>query len=80
MAKKLDIEFIDQGFRDVLLAPGTFDVCEAAGKRIAQDAGEGFSVVRGTKSKVRAHVWVRADTYEARLAEAEYSALSSAVH
>lgn len=79
MAKKLQIEWNNQGFRDVLTSEGAYSVCMKAAEEIASRAGDGFTASRGWKSKVRAHVFVNADTYEAKLEQAENDTLSKAV-
>lgn len=74
------IEFIDQGFRDLLLSGGTKDLISGLASQIASRAGEGFSseVVVGYNGS-RWIAFVHSDDTEAAKEEAENKVLSGAV-
>lgn len=82
MAVKYRIEWVDEGFQQVISSPEVYRVVEDAGCRIADAAGDGFEVkdwhTRGLRYD-RPGVLVVSDTYEAMLAEATEKALSRAV-
>ena len=75
MAKKVRIELISKGWREIVNCPGTQKVCDEIGQRIADEAGDGFEWGGG-----RAGGLVVANTYEAKLSEARFKSLSKAVH
>lgn len=79
-AKIEKIEFIDQGFRDLLLCDGTKDMIVDKAAQIAIRAGEGFSydVVQGYGGS-RWIAFIHSDTKEAAKEEAENKVLSGAV-
>ena len=74
------IEFIDQGFRDLLLCNGTKDMIVNKAGQIATRAGEGFSydVVQGYNG-TRWIAFIHSDTPEAAKEEAENKILSGAI-
>lgn len=78
MSGKMRIDFIDQGFIDVLKSAGLHDLLESEAQAIAGRAGEGFSaeVLLGT---TRYNAVVHSDTIAAAQAEAEYKVLSKSV-
>lgn len=82
MATKVTIELDHDGIRELLLSEPIAAECRKAAEAIAARAGDGFEVV-GPQSLGygggRVGYGVAAETYEARLAEAEDGALSKAV-
>lgn len=80
MTGKMKIEFLNQGFIDVLSCAGTYDMIDSQAQDIAKKAGEGFGkdVVKGY-SNTRWIAFVHAETAEAAKAEAEDKVLSRAV-
>lgn len=82
MAKKVRIELISKGWREIVNCPGTQKVCDEVGQRIADEAGDGFE---WKSQKInwgggRAGGLVVANTYDAKLSEARFKSLSKAVH
>lgn len=89
MAAKVEIQFISEGFAQILVSPGTFGAVQSATNGIQSRAnannsrgGSGFhSVVRTGFSygSNRAMGFVYTTDAKSRLAESEDKALSSAV-
>lgn len=82
MAVKVTIELNHDGIRELLLSEPIAAECRNAAEAIAARAGDGFEVVGPQTLGYgggRAGYGVAAETYEARLAEAEEGALSKAV-
>lgn len=81
MAKKIEIEFISRGFRDILMSNSCQGLVMDAASNIAFKAGDGFeaSTFRGNYGGGRWVGAVNATTYDAMVAEAEDSVLSKAV-
>lgn len=80
MAKKTKIEFIDQGFRDVLGSDGCKTKLEEVASEIANRAGDGFEPhVKYYGPGHRYIGFVNATTYEALKNESENKVLSGAV-
>ena len=79
-AKIEKIEFIDQGFKDLLLCDGTKDIILDKAAQIAVRAGEGFSydILQGYNGS-RWIAFVHSDTKKAAKEEAEYGILSGAI-
>lgn len=80
MAGKITIEFIDQGFKDVMLSEGAKEMIEEKATQIATRAGDGFSydIMKGYYGS-RWIAFVHSDTEEAAKEEAENKVLSGAV-
>lgn len=78
MSGKIEIEFVDQGFIDVLTSDGTYSLLQELAEGIASRAGDGFSaeLLRGT---TRWNAVVHSDDLEAAQREAEDKVLSTAV-
>lgn len=79
---KIELEFIDKGFQQILSSSEVHSVVMGAANTIAARAGEGFEAGSYKTSGLRYDrpaAYVRADTYEARKAEAEDKSLSRAV-
>ena len=82
MATKVKIELLGGGIRDLLCSQPIAAECEKAAEGIASRAGDGFEVkplrMMGFGGG-RVGYAVHAESYEAKLAEAEDKALSKAV-
>lgn len=81
MATKVKMEFISDGFRQILESQGVADVCEQAGQSIAAKAGDGFEYFPAhlNYGGGRTGGFVNATTYEAMLSEAIDKSLTRAV-
>ena len=82
MPTKVRIELLHDGIRKLLLSAPIAAECEKAAKTIAERAGDGFEVLEMREMGFgggRVGYAVSAETYEAKLAEAEDRALSKAV-
>lgn len=82
MATKVKIELNHDGIRELLCSAPIAGECEKAAQGIAARAGDGFVVLPLRQMGYgggRIGYAVHADTYEAKLAEAEDKALSKAV-
>lgn len=76
------IQLLSDGIEQLLNSAPVAAVCGQAAARIAQAAGEGFEVSEMWRANFgggRVAYSVRAETYEAKLAEAEDKALTRAV-
>lgn len=88
MAKQIRLEFISQGFRDILLGEGVKSVVQSATDKIKKNADANIA---GESEGFSANVWkggygggryignVTTTDYESKKAEAEEKALSRAV-
>ena len=72
------LEFHSEAFRALLQSPAVIAALEERGQRIAAAAGDGFGV-RVSVGRNRARVVVMAESREAKIAEAEHKALTSAI-
>ena len=82
MASKVKIELNHDGIRDLLMSQQIADECEKAAEKIAKTAGEGFVVLPAREMGFgggRVGFAVHADSYDAKVAEAEDKTLSKAV-
>ena len=82
MATKIRIELNHDGIRQLLCSSEIAAECEKAAKKISDYAGDGFEVKSRRVVNYgggRVSYGVAAETYEAKLAEAEDKALSVAV-
>lgn len=82
MAAKVRIELDTEGIRRLLCSDAIAAECEKAASAIASAAGDGFEVTPRKSLGYgggRVGCGVAAETYEARLAEAEDKALTKAV-
>lgn len=77
---KMKIEFLNQGFIDVLSSEGTYEEIKAQAEEIARRAGDGFGydIVKGYLN-TRWIAFVHSETPEAAKAEAENKVLSGSV-
>lgn len=80
MTEKIKIEFIDAGFKAILLSDEVYNLVKTSGQTVAARAGDGFS------AKTMKGYWgsrwvsfVSADTAKARREEAEHKVLSRAI-
>lgn len=75
------IEFVSQGFHDILTSQAVADLVDSQGRRIASNAGDGFAYRHriGNYGGGRAIGLVTADTLAARTAEATDKSLTRAV-
>ena len=82
MATKIRIELNHDGIRELLMSDAIAKECEKAAQAIAARAGDGFEVLPMRKQGFgggRIGYAVHAESYEAKLAEAEDKVLSKAV-
>lgn len=82
MGTKVKIELVSSGIKELLSSQPIGNECEAAASKIAQTAGDGFIVLPAKALGFgggRVGYAVKADTYEAKVAEAEEKTLSKAV-
>ena len=83
MATKVRIELNHDGIRELLTSAPIASECEKAAEGIAARAGDGFEVlearINSFKGSPRVGYAVSAETYEAKLAEAEDKVLTKAV-
>ena len=82
MATKIRIELNSDGIRELLMSDAIAKECEKAAQAIASRAGDGFEVLPMRKQSFgggRIGYAVHAESYEAKLAEAEDKVLSKAV-
>lgn len=82
MATKVRIELLSDGIRDLLMSQPIAAECEKAAEEIATRAGDGFEVKplrRMNFGGGRIGYAVHAETYEAKLSEAQDKTLSKAV-
>ena len=75
------IEFVSQGFHDILVSQPVADLVDSTGKRVASRAGDGFGYRHriGNYGGGRVIGLVTADTMEARESEATGKTLTRAV-
>jgi len=82
MATKVRIELRSDGIRNLLTSAAIANECKSAAEDIAARAGDGFEVLPMRQMGFgggRVGYAVSAETYEAKVAEAEDKALSKAV-
>lgn len=82
MATKVRIELVSSGIRDLLKSQAIADECAKAAQRIADAAGDGFEVLPAREMGFgggRVGYAVHAESYDAKVAEAEEKTLSKAV-
>lgn len=76
---KVTVKLNLRGVNAVMKSPGVVDALGAEGRRIAGEAGPGFTSAVDNTHPWLARGWVRTETYAARLAEARHKALTRAV-
>ena len=82
MGTKVRIELVSDGIKALLNSQAMANECEKAATRIANAAGEGFEVMPAKSLGFgggRVGYGVKAESYEAKVAESEDKVLSKAV-
>lgn len=79
MGAKIVIEHISSGWADVFKSAGMQAVVDAAGERIAAEAGEHFSYTPATNNRFTVAGFVSGDA-EGNIEEATDKVLTKAVH
>lgn len=82
MSTKIRVEFLSDGFQQVLNQPGVKDLLDREARGIASRAGDGFKASSGHGNyggSPRPIAVVGSSDYEGRRAEAEDQALSKAL-
>ena len=80
MASKVVVEHNSAGWLEIFLSGEMQAVVDAAGQRIASEAGDGFEYHQPTANRVSVGGYVQSETLEAAEAEAIDKALTKAVH
>ena len=80
MAQKITIEHNGKGWAEIFKSQDMQAVVDAAGERIASEAGEHFGYMPGSKSKYTAGGFVSSDEYTGAYQEATDKVLTKAVH
>ncbi len=80
MAKKITIEHNGEGWIKIFTSPQMQSVVDAAGERIAAEAGEHFGYMAGSNSRFTAGGFVSSDEYTGAYEEATDKVLTKAVH
>ena len=80
MAAKIKIEHNGAGWIEVFTSPAMQAVVDAAGERIAAEAGEHFGYMAGSNNQFTAGGFVSSDEYSGAYAEAVDKVLTKAVH
>lgn len=80
MASKIKIEHNSQGWIDAFTSPGMQSAVDAAGERIASEAGDNFGYMAGSNSRFTAGGFVSAHGIVGSLEEATDKVLTKAVH
>ena len=80
MGAKVKIEHISQGWMDIFKSGDMQTVVDAAGQRIASEAGEHFNYSQGQNNQYTAAGFVSSDEYTGDYQEATDKVLTKAVH
>ena len=80
MAAKVVIEHNGQGWMEIFKSAEMQAVVDAAGERIANEAGEHFNYSQGKNNQFTAAGFVSSDEYSGAYQEATDKVLSRAVH
>lgn len=80
MATKVKIEHIGKGWIEIFTSRNMQAVVDAAGERIAAEAGPHFYYRRGNKNRFTVAGFVCADEYSGAYQEATDKVLTKAVH
>jgi hypothetical protein len=82
MAKKIRIELVSAGFREILCSQEVADLCRDTGEKIAARAGAGFKYdpMMLNYGGGRQGGFVVADTYEAQLSQATDKVMEAALY
>ncbi len=80
MASKVVVEHNSAGWLEIFLSGEMQAVVDAAGQKIAAEAGAGFEYHQHTANRVSVGGYVQSETQEAAEAEAVDKVLTQAVH
>lgn len=80
MGSKIRLEHNGDGYRELFTSPAVQAVVDAAGERIAEEAGPHFGYQRAKRSNFAAGGFVSSDAYSGAYYEATDKRLSKAVH
>lgn len=80
MAAIVTVEHNGKGWIEIFTSPGMQSVVDAAGKRIAAEAGEHFGYKPGSNNRFTAGGFVSSDEYSGAYQEATEKVLTKAVH
>lgn len=80
MAAIVTVEHNGKGWIEIFTSPGMQSVVDAAGKRIAAEAGEHFGYKSGSNNRFTAGGFVSSDEYSGVYQEATEKVLTKAVH
>ena len=80
MSAKIKIEHIGKGWIEIFKSPEMQAVVDAAGERIAAEAGEHFGYEAGHNNRFTVAGFVSSDSYTGAWQEAVYKNLTKAVH
>lgn len=80
MAAKIKVEHIGEGWIEIFTSPEMQKVVDAAGERIAAEAGEHFGYMPAQHSTKTAAGFVSSDEYTGAYQEATDKVLTKAVH
>lgn len=80
MGAKIVIEHNPQGWIEVFKSEGMQAVVDAAGQRIAEEAGEDFSYSQAKNNRFTVAGFVGSDNYRGAYLEATEKVLTKAVH
>ena len=80
MAAKIIIEHNGEGWVEIFTSPKMQSVVDAAGERIASEAGEHFGYMPGSNNRFTAGGFVSSDEYTGAIEEATDKVLTKAVH
>ena len=80
MAAKVTIEHNGEGWMELFKSEGMQAAVDAAGERIAAEAGEHFYYRRGTRNKYTVAGFVGSEEYSGAYQEATDKVLTKAVH
>lgn len=80
MAAKVTIEHNGEGWMELFKSEGMQEVVDAAGERIASEAGQHFYYRRGTYNRKTVAGFVGSDEYSGAYQEATDKVLTKAVH
>lgn len=80
MAVKVTVEHIGKGWMEIFKSQNMQSVVDAAGRRIAAEAGEHFGYMPGSNNRFTAGGFVSSDEYSGAYQEATEKVLTKAVH
>ncbi|MBR2706260.1 MAG: hypothetical protein IKE74_03345 [Mogibacterium sp.] len=80
MASKVTVEHNSKGWIQIFTSPEMQSVVDAAGERIAAEAGDHFGYMPGSNNRFTAGGFVSSDEYSGAYQEATDKVLTKAVH